>query len=200
MWIEVLKALPSMVTAGAAVGTFFIALQGLQKWRQETVGKRKMELAEEVIADFYEARDIIKAARSRGRFSHEGTTRPKGRGESEEDTETLNAYYAVVERLSNKGEFFARLAARRYRFIAFFGKQEAAPFQQLFQLHGEIVATVSTLRMIGTRPVRELNLEKMENVIFETSGNDHISRRLDDMVEAIEKVCRPAIQEVAKRR
>jgi hypothetical protein len=36
-----------------------LAKAGLEKWRRETIGKRKVELAKEVLADFYQARDII---------------------------------------------------------------------------------------------------------------------------------------------
>ncbi len=63
---EVVKVLGSVATAGAAWFAATIAYRGLNKWRAETIGKRKAELAEEVIADFYEARDIIIAARSPG--------------------------------------------------------------------------------------------------------------------------------------
>jgi hypothetical protein len=63
IWIELIKAISSVVTAITAVVGVFIGVCGLNKWRAETIGKRQAELAEEVLADFYEARDIIDAAR-----------------------------------------------------------------------------------------------------------------------------------------
>src|ERR1700730_11838477 len=63
-WVELLKALPSIVTAGTAIFGVLLAKAGLEKWRRETIGKRKIEVAEEVLADFYQARDIINEARA----------------------------------------------------------------------------------------------------------------------------------------
>lgn len=38
--------------------TALIALLGISEWRWQTVSKRKIELAEQVLASFYEARDL----------------------------------------------------------------------------------------------------------------------------------------------
>jgi hypothetical protein len=53
---EFIKAVAPMFTAVAACTGAWIGWCGLKKWRAETIGKRKAELAEDVIADFYEAR------------------------------------------------------------------------------------------------------------------------------------------------
>jgi hypothetical protein len=113
IWLELVRMIPSVVTAITAIYGVRIGIQGLNKWRTETIGKRKAELAEEVLADFYEGRDIINAARSPGGFGHEGATRPRAEWESEDDTRTLDAYFRTMERLRNKEEFFARFHARR---------------------------------------------------------------------------------------
>src|SRR5262249_32311273 len=106
-----------------------------------TIGKRKAELAEEVLGDFYEARDIITAARSPGGFGHEGVARPKAEWETEDDRRTLNAYFRTMERLRNKEEFFARFHARRYRFMAHFGTESGQPGQS----QAKMIFTKSTL-------------------------------------------------------
>jgi hypothetical protein len=36
----------------------YIGYRGLTKWREERIGKRRVELAEDVLADFYQARDM----------------------------------------------------------------------------------------------------------------------------------------------
>jgi hypothetical protein len=172
----------------------------LTKWRAEAIGKRKVELAEEVLAEFYEARDIILAARMPGSLGTEGDTRQKGPNETEADSRILNAYFTVAERLSRKTEFFAQLEARRYRFVAHFGAEAAEPYMVLRKIHGEILLGVRMLLM--THDQRELStapasIQHWRAVIWETSDDDQIRRRLNSMVEAIEKVCRPAIQEAA---
>ena len=37
--------------------------EGLRAWREETVGRRRAELAEEVLADFYRVRDVLHRVR-----------------------------------------------------------------------------------------------------------------------------------------
>ena len=55
-WIELLKSIPSIVTAGTAIYGLKIAKAGLARWNEETVGRRKTELAKQVLAEMYEAR------------------------------------------------------------------------------------------------------------------------------------------------
>ncbi len=93
VWIALVKAIPSVVTAITAIVGVVIAARGLNKWRAETIGKRKAELAQEVLADFYQARDIIDVARSPGGFGHEGDTRQKDDWESADDTRILKCPY-----------------------------------------------------------------------------------------------------------
>ena len=40
------------------------AKAGLDKWRRETIGKRKAEVAEETLTALYEAREIIESVRA----------------------------------------------------------------------------------------------------------------------------------------
>jgi hypothetical protein len=202
IWIETLKIMPGVITAITAVVGVTIAARGLNKWRSESVGKRRMELAEDVLADFYQARDIINAARSSGIFGNEGATRERETWESESDTRTLNAYFATVERLNNKADFFAQLHARRYRFIALFGKDAAEPYNDLHKVYVEVVVAAQMLlstyrnRMEGTLPQ---SYKKWRETIWQDLANDDpIPPRLDRIMEAIEATCRPVIQETAK--
>jgi hypothetical protein len=107
--------------------------------------KRRTEFAEEVLADFYKARDIIEAARSPGGFADEGTTRQHQPWETEDDTRMLNAYFRTIERLSAHADFFSQLFARSHRFIALFGGGAGKPFDDLWKLRGEILTAVRML-------------------------------------------------------
>jgi hypothetical protein len=40
--------------------TGVVAIRGLSAWRQQMIGKRKAELAEQVLVGFYAARDTLK--------------------------------------------------------------------------------------------------------------------------------------------
>lgn len=200
LWVELLKALPSIVTAGAAIVGVVIAKAGLENWRRETIGKRKAELAEEVLADFYQARDIIKAAQSPFGYSHEGLSRQKGENETEEDTRILNSYFAATERLASKADFFAETWARRYRFTAVFGPEAARAYDDLFEVRNEIIVSVRSLISAHGQHLSASDRAakaRWENTIWSGGDDDPIPGRLDRIVETIEKTCRPAVQESA---
>jgi hypothetical protein len=165
------------------------------------IRKRRAVLAEEVLADFYEARDIFNAVRSPGNFSDEGSTRPKTEGESVEDTRILNIYFAAIERLHRKVEFFSKLYARRYRFIAVLGRDAARPYDDLFELRNEIVTAVDMLLITHRdRKTDSLasDMQEWQRAIWGGRREDPISKKLDSIVAAIEETCRPIIQAVVQ--
>jgi hypothetical protein len=204
MWSEIgefIKAVAPVFTAGAACTGAWIGWWGLQKWRAETIGKRKAELAEDVIADFYEAKEISRDARIPGStLADEGNSRPKREDETPEETKQYNAYYCVTERLSKKGEFFARLQARKYRIIAHFGVKAAKPYDDLREILREIRDAVHMLIATHKKqtPDRETQYRQWLATIYGGADEDDILKRLDAIVIAIEETCRPAIQETVK--
>jgi hypothetical protein len=58
-----LRASGSAATGLAALLAAWAGLRGLDAWRRETVGRRKAEIAKEVLAQFYRARDALNWAR-----------------------------------------------------------------------------------------------------------------------------------------
>ena len=169
--------------------------RGLAAWRRRT------EFAEEVLGDFYRARDIIQAARSPGGFSEEGGTRQKESWEKEEDTRLLNSYYRTIERLDREIDFFSQLIARRYRFIALFGHEAANPYSDLWRIRGEIIVAVRML--LQTHQNRELGSLPENRKAWETTmgwvhtESDPIEARLDQIIDEIERTCRPVIEDMA---
>jgi hypothetical protein len=197
-WFEWVKLLPGCLTAATAIWGI---KAGLSKWRSETIGKRKAEVAEQVLAGFYEAREIIAFARSPAGWGNEGNSRQPALSEREADTALLNSYYRAIERLNKKSEFFAQLAARRYGFIALFGSDAARPFDEIFGIRQEIVLAVQMLsdtHMQTRGMLREKEAAETEwtsTIGWGARNDDKIASRLDSAIAAIETVCRPAIKE-----
>jgi hypothetical protein len=164
--------------------------------------KRRTTLAEEVLAEFYHGKDIIDAARAPGSLGGEGDTRPREAWETEEDSRLLDSYYWPVERLDKRQEFFSQFLAKRYRFIALFGSDANQPFLDFWRVRGEILVAVRML--ISTHRQRHMGSLPEERKQWETTMGwvhlpvDPIAARLDGVIEAIEKICRPAIQDIAK--
>jgi hypothetical protein len=173
-----------------------VALTGLGTWKRETIGKRKAELAEEVLAAFYEARDIINAARSPAIYVGEGKTRERNGAETEQESRQLDIYFATIERLNNRREFFSQIHAQRYRAQAIFGIDSATPFETLFRIRTEIAVAADMLMTyhkagdVGSLPD---NRRDWRATIAQSLENDPIAARLDKMVAHIEAICRSAI-------
>ena len=60
LWIS---ALGTAMMGLSAVVASWAGIRGLDAWRAEVVGRRKAELAEEVLAQFYRIRDVVAWAR-----------------------------------------------------------------------------------------------------------------------------------------
>ncbi len=160
--------------------------------------KRKTEFAEQLLTDFYEAKEIVEGARFPGRWSNEGATRPREAWESEADSALLDSYFSTTERLTNKGEFFSRLFARRYRCMALFGREAAAPFDELQKIRNEVLVAVRMLitthrnQTEGSLP-RDRGMWEAK-IGWGLTDTDPIAVRLDAAINVIEAIFRPAIE------
>jgi hypothetical protein len=189
---EVLKVLGPIATAGAAWFAANVARRGLNRWQAETIGKRKAELAEEVLADFYRVPLIFEWVRSKGGFGGEGETRKAMPGETSDETRYRNAIYVPIERLSKENEFFGQMSARRFRFKALFDTDK--PFADLAAIQNEIIVAARML-IITYRdaPIQEppQKAEWETTIGWGFAEKDPIDLRLKDIVAEAERLCRP---------
>ena len=198
------KSIPAIVTAIAAMGGVLAARAGLNTWRIETIGKRRAELAEDILAGFYQAQDIIDHARSPMGYATEGLTRQRADGETENESRILDSYFRTTERLTRDSEFWGQLHSKRYRFLALFGREHNETYNGIFRIKNEIIMAV---RMLITmhRERRAPNVTALQPTWEMTIGwglpeEDTLKRRIDALIEAMEAICRPAIQETANSR
>jgi hypothetical protein len=176
-----------------------IAIRGIDSWRAEFVGKRRMELAEEVVARFYEARDAIMEIRSPFGFGGEGSTRKPSPDERPEDKQPLDQAYVLIERYNRHNELFARIRALRYRFMAQFGKEAARPFEELNLVVNELLASAHQMARYALRAPRGSSeaemekyyepLRKAEKVYWAGFEDDPIAPRVDGIMQRIEDKC-----------
>jgi hypothetical protein len=210
-WFELVRTLGSTVTAVAAVIGVVIAAHGLNKWQAETAGKLRIGLAEGVLADFYEARDIIQAARSPQaprtlldlgsgpplNLEGEPSTRRRVAWETPVMTEAYDKMYVAASRLENKTEFFSKLHARRYRFVAHFGPEAAKPYEEVRRVHDEIIIASRYLvscALGGFTGDPKVPEQWKITVQFDPKKEDQIAKRLDAAIAQMEQTCRPIIQ------
>ena len=76
----------------------WVAIYGIDSWRREHKGKRQIELAEETLALFYEARDVIAYIRNIVSYGSETENIVRGEGEPEEKYEARKQASIVFKR------------------------------------------------------------------------------------------------------
>lgn len=204
--------MPTLTEIAQAAQSFSVvlaslfAIHGFDAWRREHVGKRRIELAEEVLALFYQARDAIESIRSPFGFSGEGESRKPDPKERPEDKEALDRAYVLIERYNHHTELFAKIHALRYRFMAQIGCDAAKPFDELNRVVNELI--VAAQRMARFTTLSEWYLrneeakEKQRQQLLEVhsiyygmgGGEDPISPRVEKVIVDIEGTCRGIIE------
>ena len=139
-----------LATIAQAVSVFaacWAIISGIGAWKREFIGKRQIELAEQVLAKFFEIRDAVSFIRNPFSHNDEGSTRQRGDHENSEQTKLLNRGYIVVERYAKKEAAFAEFSTLKYRFMASFG----APTEEIFTETNCVLNSIFvSAQMLGT--------------------------------------------------
>lgn len=185
------------IVAVAAALASWQGIKSLNAWRHEEAGRRRIELAEVALSEFYEVRDIFKWVRTPSNESDAAAQAPA------DDTETgvqaqRDIYYPILKRLADDGDFFGRMRARRYRVQALFGSPGAEPYDIINGVHGEVALAAKMLvqtRREGTPTEAETaqSGEWQDTVWDDAEGSDDINDRIELAIRKAEDVFRPAI-------
>jgi len=183
----------SIILASAA------AIYGIFSWRNETRWKRKHELAEEVLAKFYEAHQNLRIIRGPFIYIEEGKSRKKSVNETEEETKIYDNAYVIQERFEKNKESFERLQVLKFRFIAIFGKEHEKVFNDLIIIVNKILFATNEIARIQLGQYGELSpsekgkeIREHMKIIYSAPRpeNDPIEIEFQKIIEYIDKVCR----------
>lgn len=162
--------------------------------------KRRQDLAEELIAGFYEINDIMRSVRSALGYEGEGSTRQKGENETPEDTKRLNKAFVVTERFNRHREQFAKIMSREYRAVAWFGADINRPFSMAREALNEVFIASEMLAETERYPAttqedRDMRLEWRRTIWATNTDKDKIAAKLREALQLVEATCRPVLQE-----
>jgi len=197
---EILQAISVILACWAAIAA-------IDAWKREFIGKRKIELAESVLAKFYEIRDAISLIRNPFSYAGEGSSRPKGEYESKEDAGLFDRIYIVHERFEKKRDAFNEFHLLKYKFLTSFGKETESIFVDVNRVVNEIFASAHILgtyywkrqgRVEMTKEEFAKHLEEMrkhEAIYWEMQDDkDEIKKRLAEILSRIESVVKPCFE------
>ena len=182
----------------------WVAIYGIDSWRREHTGKRQIELAEDTLALFYEAVDVIHYLRHPFSFDSETEDIERVDSESEDAYQARKNASVLLKRYNEHQELFGRIHAMRYRFMVQIGKEEAKSFDELRRITIELITSARRLSRLWARShfrteeqwtKHQQDMEKYESVFWEgLAEDDPINLRLVKVLLDIERICYKTIE------
>lgn len=204
--MEILAQVERFIPTLQAISIIIAAISfiyGINAWRREFIGKRKIELAEKVLSLFYEARDAIKYMRNIFGNSEESKTRKRSEFESNGQSRLLDQAYVVFERYQKNEKVFAELNSLKYRVMTVFGAEYVKPFNDLNFIIRDIFTAANLMGIYSndldiTYGKRKSELlekikenEKIRWYMFDE--NDDIENRLNNIISEVEKLTKEVV-------
>lgn len=201
----------SIAQAVAIMAACWAIISGVGAWKREFIGKRRIELAEQVLAKFFEVKDAIAFIRNPWARSDEGKTRERSQSEGQQESNLLDRGYIVVERYQQKEGVFSEFNTLKYRCMAAFGSKTEAIFVDTNRLLNSIFVSARMLaRHYWPRQGRvpmapdefQKHLDDMhrhEGIFWDTGAeDDEIRRSLQKIQTSLEAVTAPCFEEPMK--
>ena len=203
--------LATIAQAIAVVSACWAIISGVGAWKREFIGKRKIELAEETLATFFEVKDAIAYIRNPWSSGTEGSTRKTATGESDAESNLLDRGHIVFDRYESKKEIFVRFRTQKYRFMAVFGNETDATFDSVNEILNQIFSSASMLATHYWRRQGRVEMEedeftkhldemhKHEGIFWDRySADDEVRGKLSTIQAMLEDVTRPCFEEPMK--
>jgi len=196
---EVLKALPPIVQAASILVTAIFAVKSLRAWRTQLIGKRRFEVAEEIIMAVNRAKDSLSYVRGPLSSIAESADRERPVGETTTQARWRNSHFIVIKRLQSVADDFTNLQKARLLCKAHFGDDAVKHIMVLFQARVEVVVSAEALSEMANNPgARESDPDfyrSCERKIWAIGDDkDVLTSSINKAVEAIEGTCMPYLK------
>lgn len=176
---------------------------GIITWRKEIQFKRKHELAEEILANAYEAEDVIALIRFPAGRIDEGQSREQSEEEASYQTELLNRLYVIKERYLKRNECYKKLFSIRYRVKAVFGGELHKNLNVILKVPNKIFTvvdqyadTIMNSDSYTTEEKGEIQREYSKVVFARLTKKeeDPIYNEMKDALQNLEEECRKILK------
>jgi len=164
------------------------------------LAKRRAEVAEKVLTDFYAIRHAFDVIRSPMIWA--GEMEPE---DGVADDIIRNDGYGVMRRVRAHQQQFSEFEATRFTSLALFGPDAAAPYAAIIRAYNRVFsAAEAILRSRNQEDIPQVqnHLREMRRTAFTLGALDDDGEPLPDLVkadiegaiQAIEVICRPALE------
>ena len=143
--VEHVSATADVWVALAAAVAAWQGTKTLYVWRQEKLGVRKIEVAEDALLHVYRAEHALRLIRSPWGYVDEATARQPEPDETDTQKYWRDIAFATYERMKGQQEHFDQLHLTSLRVKALFGPHSAEPLEELGHCLNAIRASASTM-------------------------------------------------------
>ena len=193
--------LPSIIAIAAIILSYWA-------WKREFLGSKKIELLENVLANFYRARDAIADIRNPAIFKSEG----KFTVSSSDSPQNKDTYMWSVfqERFARHNPLFMEIQSQKYHFMVLFGADKEKIFSDLMGIINELIIANDTLHDpeygMNRFPDRKTDEEKQilrdsRQTLFSPINpqkEDPIKQRVNAIISEVEIIVKSQIDKYAK--
>lgn len=200
IWPQVIQTISVVIAA-------ISFLVGVNAWRRTEIGKKKIELAVQLLAAFRDVEQAFTEIRSPIGRANEGLSRQAVEGESASDAEIRRRAFVAIERINTRSEKFLVVQSLRFHFEAYFGEKSIErPYNQMLQIRARIVAAANRLEnhwrqqggQFRTEEQFQQHLRQMhaaEAIFWEdTEDPDPLKPLVTEMMRDITAICGDAIE------
>ena len=201
-WNKIMETILHILQSISIIIACWVAIIGINAWRREFIGKRRIELAEEVLGAFFAVKDAVDYIRSPVSHSDEGSTRQKQNYETSEETKILNRAFIVFERYGKQKDVFNRFAVLKYRFMASFGEDKESMFDKTTQILNRILVASEALGTYWQHEsdarndeIKQKHMNECESIIYKRYWDDPLQKDIEDVQAKLEEATSPCFSE-----
>lgn len=195
--IAIIDEATKLVLAGAAVATVFLGYMGFNKWQVETVGKRRVSIAEDILIKFHGFSNSIRSARNHREVNYEED------GVNIEYLEVESDFEHKLEAMRRVSEKLMEGLDKRYEFLeleglahAFFGEKVSELIEECHEMEDRFLASMTyTLGNANKGGYTEELFEPCFAIVFsEYDGVDEVKNQLGKIRTSLEAEVLPYIE------
>jgi len=194
-----LAAIAAVLQAIAIIVTAYFASRGLSAWRRQLIGKRRIEVAEEMLLAAYKAESSLRHVRNPLNFG-EGRSRERDPDERPGVASRKDMYFVPLERIRGLSDELAQLSKVRFLAVVHFGQEAALPFDAIRKAYHEVaVAARMLITSVGELAPSDTSKARWEATIWNIGAEDDpIATGVAKAVRDLETFCRPHLTEGGK--
>jgi hypothetical protein len=194
-----IAAIAAVLQAIAIIVTAYFASRGLNAWRRQLVGKRRLEVAEDMLLAAYKAASNLRHVRNPLNFG-EGRSRERDPGERPGMASSKDMYFVPLERLRGLSDELAQVSKVRFLAAVHFGQEAVLPFDAIHKAYHEVaVAARMLVTTVGELAPSDTAKALWEKTIWNGGAEDDpITTVVTKAVRDLEAFCRPHLTEGGK--